>query len=222
MINSTNWKALVIRQTRPGMWLIGATDQPKRDAIFTGDRTIFISKAEDRNKGKGKGRGKTGKNGWPTGQSSTSWRPPPPTTAPGPPSAAGPIQNTITITEDKIHDKLKEMQQEALTTHQILEADLEQHKQTADARHEQQEQTNRGVQERFKTMESSFSASLNSCVEVLRQSLLSQREDLKNDMKKNGENLKAELTDEVRAQLSMVRKRTPSPTRMEEDKKQKN
>ena len=127
------------------------------------------------------------------------------------------------MTEDKIHDKLKEMQQEALTTHQLLRADLENLQSTVRDNHTKQEAVNAGVQDRFQTMESTFATSMQSCVDLLQKSLASQREDLKQDMQKNGESLKSELTDEVRAQLSMARKRTPSPsTRMDEDKKQRN
>jgi hypothetical protein len=222
MINDISWTALVIRPTRPGFWLVGAADAPQRDAIFTDKGTILICKDEDRPKGRGKGSGKAGLKGRPMMSQQQGWRPTSTTPGPDPPSGAGPVQSTITMMEDKIHDKLKEMQQEALTTHKLLKADLEQLRSTVEDRHQQQEQTNTRVQERFQTMESTFTSSLQSCVEVLQKSLQSQREDLKKDMQQSGEHLKAELTDEVRAKLSIARKRTPSPSsRMDEDKKQK-
>ena len=134
LLNAIPWKAMVIRQLRPGQWIVAAETPPDRDTILTQHGCILILPANMEpvlTPSKGKGKGKKGKGiprsfagGMPVMQAASHTSPLQGFVATGQFDHKGPIQQAFTELEDKMEKRLSTMKQEAAASHAILEKDI--------------------------------------------------------------------------------------------------
>ena len=223
LLNSIPWRALVLRQRRPGQWLVAAEADPLRDTVLTEHGCILIVPVQDNEPGrasKGKGKGKRSKGspwligGRPFVQHSAATVPP---AAPcefqsAPVDPHGPIQSALQGLEEKMEQRLEGFRQEAKATHAILEKDLCAMRDDLKEQAEKQRSTALELNERVNGVESALTGQLAQFMTSLQSTLAQQKTELSGQIQSGHETLRSELTTELRSQMSAIRKRTPSPS----------
>ena len=231
LVNDTKWRALVMRQKRPMQWVVQADAPPERDTILTQHGCILVvpSFEGDRTPVKGKGKGKKGGKHVVIGGNAVPLQAAQmaaphlaaPKDAPGQKDCNGPIQSAFLQLEEKFQERLNSMKQEAVSSHALLERDLKTMKAEFDDHVQHQRQEALAIQEKIAGVESALGSQLASFMSGLTSTLNQQKQDLSSQLQQGQDNLRHELTQEMRQQLSVVRKRTPSPSEGTGDDKRK-
>ena len=134
----------------------------------------------------------------------------------------GPMQSSLAQMEQRLQAHFDTMHRESLETHRLLKDDLQEVKADIVKRQKAQETQNAKTEQRFNSIEAELSKSLSSCVQSLQTALADQREAKREDMRSHGDQMRSQLTEEMRSQLNTIRKRTPSPVVRDDEKKMKN
>ena len=218
-LNTINWNALVIRQTRPRVWLVGAEAPPTSTIHLAEHGTILITERAPKGQGKGKTAQRTFRDlPWIVAGSASS-------------SAQAPRQpmhmelDTVQTTdlEDKFQKKIDQLQREHASAQAMIKEDLGNLKESFMTHKEQQSQVNQELQngvQQIKADNQSFSHQLTMQLAQITAAIQGQKADFAAELKASQGSLKEELMQQVCQQVSTLRKRTPSPPRDGDPKKQ--
>ena len=221
LLKELAWPAMAIRQTRPRQWLIGASQDPPKATILAEHGTMLISARPPKGKGKGKP------------QSSSSWllagasaKPPPlhlqgTFQMPGPMQVDAPATVAIGEVEDRLQRKMDEFCNQQKAAQHMLKKDLVELQADVKSRFAQQEAKNAELRTGFQKLENSVATAMTNQLQMLTSSIQQSQAELIKQLTQSQESFKAELTSEVRSQIAVLRKRTPSPPGSDAEKRAK-
>ncbi|CAE6945510.1 unnamed protein product [Symbiodinium sp. CCMP2592] len=208
-VNRLGWKALVLRQTKPQTWTVGAETAPEKLVHLTSHGTVLISEKTAKGKGKGKvaGKGRDGKGSmpwWVAGSSVTPGALLGPQ-HPGPPQHNVVADQEATEIEDRLQKKLDMFHQEQMASQKILRQDFMQFKQTVEAKQADQDRINSEVSQGILGLKSSLSMELGQHVQNITDAIKSQRSEIMSNLTNSQISLKEELMGEMRTQMGPSR-----------------
>ena len=221
LINSLNWRALVVRQTRPKQWLVASDSPPPRDSFLTEHGTILVLQSKlavEKGMPKGKGKGYKGKGpSWLMGVHPNA-RYQEPASVPAPQHAMssttgdihGPIKKAAVELEQKMEERLATMRQENATCHSLMKQDLQNMRQEFADQLEQQRQDTKSISDRVQSVESNLTGQLSAFMATLNNTIAQQGAELSSRLQSGQEALRTELSNELRQHVG-ARKRTPPP-----------
>ena len=223
LLNTWPWQALVIKQSRPKVWIVSAACPPPRDTILTQHGCILVlpsGAAPDRGSNKGKGKGKRTKSpSWILGShqmANASDKGSEPSTpaqrAPAQGDIHGPIKKAVLEVEQKMEERFALMREEATASHALLKQDLMDMKSGFQQHVEDQKQVAKDLSDRVNNVESSLASQLGAFMTTLNATISQQNQELTGRIVEGQQTLRTELSQELRSQIGNFRKRTPPPS----------
>ena len=207
------------RQTKPRVWLVGAEVPPASTIHLAEHGTILITERAPKGQGKGKAAPRTFRDlPWIVAGSASSSA-----TAPRPAMPMELDSAQTTDLEDKFQKKIDQLQREHASAQAMIKEDLGNLKDSFMAHKEQQSQVNQELQngaQQIKADNQSFSHQLTMQLAQITAAIQGQKADFAAELKASQGSLKDELMQQVCQQVSTLRKRTPSPPRDGDPKKQ--